>query len=120
MKKLLLIAAVVLLAPGVAAAADISGLWKLDTNANGQEFKIDCNITQSGSALSGTCGLDGATDKPSALTGTVDGMTASWAYDVDFNGMPFHITFKGDVMDKAISGNMEAAGSSSPFTGAKQ
>ncbi len=59
MKKLLLIAAAVLLAPGIAAAADISGAWKITTNANGQDLVVNCNFAQSGSALSGTCGLAG-------------------------------------------------------------
>ncbi len=120
MKKLLLIAAAVLLAPGIAAAADISGAWKITTNANGQDLVVNCNFAQSGSALSGTCGLAGGAETPAALTGTVDGMAASWAYDVKFQDMPLHVAFKGDVMDKTMSGTMDVAGGSSPFKAAKQ
>ena len=121
MKKLLLIAAAAaLLAPGIAAAADISGKWIIDTNANGQDFKIECDFAQASAALTGTCGLAGGGDMPAALTGSVDGSTASWAYDVKFQDMPLHIAFKGDVADKAMTGAMDVAGSSSPFKAAKQ
>ena len=87
MKKLALIAAVLLLAPGVAAAADLTGAWTVSTNVNDMPFTIICNLTQTGAVLGGSCGVKDAPDKPSVLTGAVDGDSAKWTYDVTFQDM---------------------------------
>ena len=119
MKKLAMIAAAILLAPGVAAAADLSGAWKLNANANDMPLVIDCNFTQTGAALTGTCGLEGP-DKPSPVTGTVDGNTAKWAYDVTFQDMPLHVALTATTTDTTMTGAMDVAGMSIPFTAKKQ
>jgi hypothetical protein len=119
MKMLPWIVAAALLAPGAAFAADISGAWKITTGGD-MPLTLDCKFTQAGSALTGGCGLDGATDPPAQLTGTVDGSTAKWAYDVSFQDQKFHVDFTGDVKDAAMSGNMVVAGMTTPFTATKQ
>lgn len=120
MKKLLAIVAVAVLAPSLAAAADLSGTWKVKTDAGGMDLIINCKMAQAGAALTGTCGLDGDPGAPSPFTGTVDGAKAKWAYDVTFQDMMFHVVFAGDVKDAAMSGTMDVAGMASPFTAAKQ
>ena len=121
MRKLLLISALAVLAPGVASAADLSGAWKLAVDVSGMMINITCNLTQQGAALSGTCArTDAAGEKPSAVTGSVDGSTAKWAYDVDFNGMPLHIAYTGNVTsDTAMTGTLDVAGGSGTFTATK-
>lgn len=121
MKTLFAAIAIALLAPSLAAAADLSGTWKLKTEAGGMELIVDCKLAQAGAALSGACGLDGAPDAPSAFTGgTVDGSTAKWGYDVMFQDMTFHVTFTANATDSAMTGTMNVADMPSPFTGAKQ
>ena len=50
MKTLALIAAGFLLAPGIAAAADLTGAWTITTNVNDMPFTIVCNMTQTGAS----------------------------------------------------------------------
>ncbi len=121
MKKLALIAAALLLAPGVAAAADITGAWKLDANVADMPMTIVCNITQTGNALSGTCGLKDQPDPPTPFTGgTIDGSTAKWAYDIKFQDMPLHVAYAAEVDGAAMKGTINVLDMPSPFTGAKQ
>ena len=120
MKKLFAIAAIALFVPSLAAAADLSGTWKIKANAGGMDLVIACKLVQAGAALTGTCGLDGAPDAPSALKGTVDGSSAKWAYDVTFQDMMFHVAFTGAAMDNAMTGTMDVADMPTPFTAAKQ
>jgi opacity protein-like surface antigen len=121
MKKLLAIAAIAVLAPSLAAAADLTGNWKLKTDAGGMELIINCKFVQAGAALSGTCGLDGAPDAPSPFTGgTVDGATAKWGYEVNFQDMKFNVAYTGTVKDTTMSGTMNVLDMPSPFTATKQ
>ena len=74
MKTLLAIAAIAVLTPSLAAAADLTGTWKVKTKGgDGADIIVNCKIVQAGSALTGACGLDGAPDAPAPLTGSVDG-----------------------------------------------
>jgi opacity protein-like surface antigen len=120
MKTVFALAAIAVLAPSLAAAADLSGNWKLKTDAGGMEIIIDCKLAQAGAALSGTCGMDGAPDAPSPFKGTVAGSTAKWGYDVMFQDMTFHVTFTGTATDTAMTGTMNVLDMDSPFTGTKQ
>lgn len=120
MKTLFAIAAIALLAPSLAAAADLSGTWKIKTDAGGMDLVINCKLAQAGAALTGTCGLDGDPGAPSPFTGSVDGTKAKWVYDVTFQDMMFHVAFAGDAKDAAMTGTMDVAGMTSPFTAAKQ
>ena len=121
MKTLLAVAAIAMLAPSLAVAADMTGTWKLKAKGgDGADIVVNCKLVQAGSALSGACGLDGAPDAPAALTGSVAGAAVKWAYDVDFQDMKLHIAFAATATDTAMTGTMDLAGMSSPFTAAKQ
>lgn len=121
MKKLALLAAAFLLAPGAAAAADLTGAWKIAASVSDMPMTIICNITQSGAALSGTCGLQDQPDPPTAFTGgTVDGDNAKWAYDVKFQDMPLHVAYAGVVKDAAMTGTITVFDMPSPFTAEKE
>ena len=120
MKTLALIAAALLLAPGVAAAADLTGAWTISTNVADMPFTIVCNMTQTGAVLGGTCGVKDAPDKPSVLTGAADGDSAKWAYDVTFQDMPLHVDFAGVAKGSAMSGTISVLDMPSPFTAVKQ
>ncbi len=122
MRTLALIAAAAALVPAVAAAANITGAWKLDVDVGGQAVPVACNFTQTGTALSGTCHRsDDANEKPAAVTGTVDGSAAKFAYDVAFQDMPLHIAYTGTLTsDTAMNGSLDVAGQTGSFKGAKQ
>ena len=122
MKKLLAIAAIAVFAPSLAFAADVSGNWKIKTEAGGMDLVINCKLVQAGAALSGTCGPEGLPDAaPSTFTGgTVDGATAKWAYEVTFQDMKFNVAYTGTVNDATMTGTMNVLDMPSPFTATKQ
>ncbi len=120
MKKLLLIGAALTLAPTLAFAADLSGAWKLAVKVGDMDVPVTCNLTQSGTALGGTCGRSDGTEKPGAVTGTVTGDTAAFSYSVSYQDMPLKLDYAvTSISPAAIGGTISVAGQSGTFTGAK-
>ncbi len=121
MKRLMAITVAALLgAPGLAAAADLTGAWTVKTNVGGMEYIVACKMAQAGAALTGTCGLADGSDKPSPLTGTQTGSDVAWGYDVDFGGNPLHVDFKGKLTsDTAMTGAVDVLGMGGDFSAAK-
>jgi len=120
MNKLILGALALVLAPSVAAAADLTGTWSLKVNVGDQAVPVTCNLTQSAAAIGGTCHRSDQDEKPAAVTGAVDGSAVKLAYDVDFQDMPLHIAYTGKLdSDTAMSGTLDVAGQSGTFTGTK-
>ena len=121
MNRLAIIAAVSVLAPGVASAADLSGAWKLDVKVNDMSIPVACTFANAGGALSGTCNRTDDGSKPAPLTGTLAGSAAKWVYDVTFQDMPLHIAYTGNMTsDTAMSGTLDVAGGMGTFTATKQ
>ena len=128
MKKLLILAAACALSlPGLASAANITGLWKVTVNAGDMMFHSNCDLKQSGSAITGTCvstdappGGGGDAPKPSAVTGTVDGSTVKFAHDVSFGDMTMHLDYTGALAsDTAMAGKISVADMQIDFTATK-
>jgi hypothetical protein len=118
MKTLLIAAAALVLAPAVASAADLSGMWKLNLNIADMAIPLGCTLSQSGGALTGTC--DGADGKPCQVTGTVDGTKVAFAYDTTFQDMPMHVAYTGEMKsDTSMAGAVAVPGASGTFTGTK-
>ncbi len=118
MKRLVILAA--LLAPTTALAADISGAWKVDSSVGSTPISVSCNISQTGTVISGDCAPAGS-DMPAAFTGTVEGTHAKWGYNVTFNGKPAHVGYEADIKpDGTMAGTLELSGKPSPFTATKQ
>ena len=118
--KLMHLVAVAALVPGAAWAADFSGTWKIDNLFNDASVIITCTIVQSGNTLSGSCKpqIEGisATD----LSGTVDGPSAKWGYDVVFNGNAARVDYVADLaVDGTLKGNVLRNGTPSPITAVK-
>jgi hypothetical protein len=117
MKKLMIAAAVAVMAPGL-ALADASGAWKLTLNIADMTIPVACTLTQMDKTLGGTC--DGADGKPATVTGTVDGTKVSFAYDTNFQDMPLHVAYTGDLKsDTSMSGAVNVPGAAGTFTGTK-
>jgi hypothetical protein len=112
------LAAVAAFAPVVAAAADLSGTWKLDNTFNGKVSAIHCTLVQSGDSLSGTCKPDVAGMEAAKLAGTVKGTVAKWGYDLVFNGKPARVDYDVALAaDGSLTGNLLRNGSASPIKG---
>ena len=127
MKKLLLMAAAAgaLGLPGLACAADVTGLWKVTVSAGDMMFHSNCDLKQAGAALSGTCvstdpPQGGDAPKPAPVTGSVDGSNVKFAYDVSFGDMKLHLDHAGTLTsDTAMSGKISVADMQIDFTATK-
>lgn len=109
------------LLPVLAAAADFSGTWKLDNTFNGSVSSIHCTLVQSGDALSGSCKPDIPGMEAARLTGSVNGSTAKWGYDLVFNGKPARVDYEATLADDgSLSGKLLRNGSASPIKGTRQ
>jgi len=118
-KSLLIAGALALAVPSFAAAANLSGTWKLSTKIQDAPSEIDCTFAQSGDALSGTCNRAG--DPASPATGTVAGKAAKWSYSIDFGGQKIVVDYTAELTsDTAMKGQWTVAGQGSDFTAAKQ
>ena len=121
MKPAKLIAVVVAFAPCAAWAADFSGTWRVDNLFNGQSAIITCTLVQAGNALTGSCKPEIPGIAPTDLTGTVDGSTAKWGYDVVFNGNKARVDYVAELAaDGTLKGNVLRNGSPSPITAKKR
>ena len=118
--KLSKLVAVAALAPSAAWAADFSGTWRIDNLFNGASAIITCTLVQTGNALKGSCKPEIPGIAPSDLTGTVDGSSAKWGYDVVFNGNAARVDYVAELAaDGSLKGNVLRNGSPSPITAVK-
>ncbi len=120
MLKRLILAGALLLAPSLAAAADVSGAWTLndDFASIGRKFTITCTFTDDGGKLSGPCKSD---QGDATATGAVDGANVEFGYDVTYQGLPLHLDYKGAVQeDGSIKGTIAAGVADGVFTATKQ
>ena len=118
MKHALPIVAVILLAPAIACADDLSGAWKFEsTGAKGGATTMTCTLTRSGARIAGSCATPrGATVD---VSGTVTGSQVDFGYGL--TGSPLHVDFKGVLLsDGSIKGTVTAAIPPMPFRGTKQ
>jgi hypothetical protein len=122
MKTLLITAAAAaLLAPGIASAANLTGSWKFDLEIAGMTYHAACDMKQDAAALTGSCKGDDASAMPSTLTGTVDGSTAKFAYDIQYQGNPLHVAYTAAIKsDTAMDGAVDVQIAQGTFTGVKQ
>ena len=128
MRKFLILAAAAAAAagaltlPGLASAADLSGAWKLTVDVGGMTVHVACDLKQAGADLGGTCNRTDAdnVEKPTPITGKVDGSTATWSYSVSFGDMPLKVDYTGTASsDTAMTGKISVAGMDGTFTGTK-
>ncbi len=119
--KMKRLAVLTTLVPSFAFAADFSGTWRIDNLFNGASAIIMGTLAQFGNALTGTCKPDLPGMAGSQLTGTVDGSSAKWGYDVVFNGNNARVDFVAELAaDGTLKGDVLRNGSPSPITGIKQ
>jgi hypothetical protein len=114
-------AAITVLAPTLAFAADFAGNWKLDNTFNGRVSVVNCTLVQKGNELTGSCKPDVPDMEASSLTGKVDGSNAKWGYDLTFNGKPARVDYEVTLAtDGTLTGKLLRNGSDSPITGKRE
>ncbi len=119
--KSILLAAALLMAPGLALAADLSGAWTVSSSVGTTPITVNCTLVQKGEALTGSCAPGTAPNAPVAFTGSVKGSHASWGYDVTFRDQPGHVGFEADASSKsAMAGVLSLNGRPSPFKATKK
>jgi hypothetical protein len=94
-----------LLAFANAAMADASGTWNGTMSTPNGDIPVSFSFMEDGATLTGsTAGPDGTTTPIS--DGKVDGDNVSFVVNLDFNGMPFTMSYtgivKGDSLDFTV------------------
>ena len=117
MKKLLIAAAALALAPAGAIAADISGVWKVHGVFSGViTYTAVCTFTQAGPSLAGPC-VDAQNNTNVKAKGAVNGAAVEFSYDANFNGLAVHLDYKGAVQpDGTLKGVIDTGGTQGAFT----
>lgn len=101
-----------------AAAADISGSWKLDGHIENVSISRVCTLQQTDHKLAGKC--TNATNEV-VLAGDVDGNKVVWKYDVMYEGTKMTLTFNGTLDSaNAMKGSIETMGAKGDFTATRQ
>jgi hypothetical protein len=108
MKLHSLLIALVLMAAS-AFAADIDGKWSGNIDTPNGAVNIGFTLKADGTALTGTMtGPDGAEIK--IADGKLDGNKVSFNATIDFGGMPFTISYKGEMSGTNMKLTMDFAG----------
>ena len=119
MKTFAVLTALVL-TPAASAAADLTGDWKVDSSVGTTPIVVNCTLVQKGKDLTGSCAPAGG--QPTALTGSVEGSSAKWGYDVVFRDKPAHVGFTAEIKsDASMTGMLDLGGPKpNPFTATKK
>lgn len=114
--KAQLSAILLVLAPGLALAHDLTGGWTISSTSAPD---LHCTLLQTGETLHALCAApDGPTAPPSR--GTVGEKRASWASDVSLDGRPTRLEFQADIdTEQRMRGVLTDADKTSPFTAVK-
>lgn len=119
MRRTMLVAMLALWS-ATALRADVAGSWKVDGSIG--EFPVDlvCALKETDKKLSGVCKGNDIGELP--VTGETDGKTATWSYEVNFQGQQFTIVYQATIESPtAMKGNITVMGNpSGSFTAKKQ
>jgi imidazolonepropionase-like amidohydrolase len=99
------------------AAANISGSYAINVEIPGSPTAMTLNLTQSGTSLTGT--LASPMGSSPMTNGKVDGTSFSFKASVPYGGQNIDIDVNGKVAGQQISGSIDTAMGSIPFSGTK-
>jgi len=115
-----LVAAVLIVAGLVCAyAADITGKWnaEFDSQVGPQKYVFDFKVegtTLTGKAISNIGGMEATTD---ITEGKIEGNSITFVENLDYQGMPLRIAYKGTVSGDEIKlSRMVGEQEGEPFT----
>jgi opacity protein-like surface antigen len=117
LKRLLIAAVALVLAPAAAQAADLTGVWKLHGDFTGViSYTAVCTFKQVGASLAGPC-VDPKNNTNVQAKGSVNGGAVEFGYDASFNGLNVHLDYKGAVQpDGTLKGVISTGGPQGTFT----
>lgn len=103
-----------------AGPADLSGIWKLDLDLQGQAVPVTLVLQQAGDAVTGT--IETALGNGSISTGSVRGNRLSATAQTDIQGQSVEFLITAVLDGDAFSGTISAAiiPDALPFTGTRQ
>lgn len=95
----------------------VGGIWRINIEAPGQSLPGTLNLTQQGSALTGT--LQTQLGNTPIKNGRVTAEGFSFVATVEFGGTTFDITVVGKVSGNQVSGTIDTPQGQIPFSGTK-
>lgn len=102
-----------------AFAADVDGKWSGTIDTPNGAFPVSFMFKADGATLTGSqLGMDGM--EIPIKDGKVDGTMITFLVSLDFGGMPFELSYKGEVSPSEIKLTAEAFGMPFEFTVKKQ
>jgi len=105
MKKLVLLAIVVLPVVLTAQPASVAGKWEINATVGGTATYAECNFTQKDADLTGSCEGD---QGPKEITGKVDGKSVSWQLNAQWEGQTLTVYYKGSLQSpEKITGTVD-------------
>ena len=89
----------------------LSGTWTISGDVMGNPLNEVCIITQSGTALSGSCKAAAPAGAAAwALTGEVKGDSVNFSHGGDYEGTPLTIAYSGKLASATqLKGNVQVA-----------
>jgi hypothetical protein len=116
-KKRLIVAAALALAPAGALAGDLSGVWKVHGVFSGViSYTAVCTFRQTGPSFAGPC-VDPTNKTNVVAKGAVNGGDVAFGYDASFNGIAVHLNYKGVLQpDGTLKGVIVTGGPQGAFT----
>lgn len=101
-----------------AAAADVSGVWKVEGDIAGNAVTPACTLKQAENKLSGSCKSE-LGDAP--LKGEVDGKKVKFEYDIEYNGQKYTLVYLGELAsDTELKGTIDVGVATGAFTAKKE
>jgi len=95
----------------VAAAAAVSGAWKVAGTANGMPIKITCTLREKAGALSGSCYAPDL-QRTLPIKGKHHGNSVTWSYPINYQGQDLQIGYDGTLKSaREIAGDITVNGS---------
>lgn len=105
MKNIALIALLSLTAVATAQSkASLTGKWKVHASIAGNDSDSECTFTQTGTDLTGSCGI--AEQGTVKITGKIDGTKVTWSYNSNYNGTALTVKYSGTVVADSIAGDV--------------
>ena len=86
------------------AQVDLSGMWTLTVQSGQGDQPLPITIVQDGEKLTATGEVPDL--GPIEMTGTIDGSTVQFEWDLYIEGMELNITFTGTVADDGTMSGM--------------
>ena len=96
----------------------LTGDWEIHASVGGRvPITVNCAMTQTGNTLGGSCIPVMENPEASEMSGTVSGTTATWGYNVVFNGEPGTVAFEASTITAdGMLGTINLSGTEAPFS----